>query len=156
MIRIKIKAFSLLITLSLLLSACGDDPTSPEQQVRNTLNAMQEAAESRSMSDFMDHISDRYADHQGNDKAAIRRIMQLLFLRNQSINILTLVQSMDVQDNIAAVEISAAMAARGVDLTQETNRLKADAHHFSVVLQHVEDSKWEVQSVSWKRGWGNG
>lgn len=156
MIRNKIKTFSLLVTLSILLIACGDDPTSPEQQVRNTLNTMQEAAENRSMSDFMEHISDRYADHQGNDKDSIRRIIQLLFLRNQSINIFTLIQSIDVQDNIAAVEISAAMAARGIDLTQETNRLKADAHHFSVVLQRVEDSEWEVQSVSWKRGWGNG
>ena len=139
-----------------MLCSCGDDPQSPVQQVQDTLQAMQDAAEQRSMADFMEHIADDYLDHQDNDKGAIRRIMQLLFLRNQSINIFTLVQSIDVQGNIAAVEVSAAMAARGVDLSQETNRLKADTHHFSMVLQQAQDSQWQVLSVSWKRGWGNG
>lgn len=145
-----------LIVLSLLLSSCGDDPSSPGQQVRDTLKAMQVAAEERSMSDFMQHIADNYSDHQGNDKAAVRRIMQVLFLRNQSINIFTLIQSIEIQNDIAAVEVSAAMAARGVDLSEETNRLKADTHHFSVALIQTGSSEWQVQSVSWKRGWGNG
>ncbi|MBX2848482.1 MAG: hypothetical protein KTR16_09180 [Acidiferrobacterales bacterium] len=141
---------------ALLISACSDDPTSPEQQVRTTLNAMQEAAEQRSLSDFMQHVAEDYSDHKGNNKEAIKRFVQILFLRNQSINIFTLIQDLDIQDNIAAVEVSAAMAARGVDLTQESNRLKADTNHFSVVLQNKGDTKWQVQSVSWKRGWGNG
>lgn len=139
--------------LCLLLAACGSDESSPEQQVRNTLAAIKLAAEERSMSDFMDHIADDYSDHKGNDKDAIRRIVQLLFLRNQSINIFTLVRSIDINDSIAAVEVSAAMASRGVDLTLETNRIKADTHQFSLVLQHENDD-WLIQSVSWQRGWG--
>lgn len=140
-------------SLILLLSACSDDPTSPEQQVRDTLNAIELAAQERSMSDFMDYIADDYSDHQGNDKDAVKRIVQLMFLRNQSINIFTLIRSINVDDKIAAVELSAAMASRGVDLTQETNRLKADTHQFSVVLQQ-DDDEWLVSSVSWQRGWG--
>lgn len=145
-----------LLAFGILLGSCSNDPSSPEQQVKDTLKAMQDAAEQRSMSDFLQHVADGYSDHRGNDKEAIKRILQILFLRNQSINIFTLIQSIDIQDGIAAVEISAAMAARDVDLSQETNRLKADTHHFSVVLTHIGDAKWHVQSVSWKRGWGNG
>ena len=156
MIRKIIKLCILLLLTSSLISACSDDPSSPEQQVRNTLDLMQQAAQERSMSDFMDHIADNYSDHRGNDKAAIRRIMQFLFLRNQSINIFTLIHSIDIQNNIAAVELSAAMAARGVDLTQENNRLKADTHRFSAVLEQSNSSEWQIKSVSWKRGWGNG
>lgn len=149
------KKLMTVVICAALLFACGSDPLAPEQQVRNTLDAMQEAAEARSLSDFMTHISDDYSDHQGNDKAAIRRIVQLLFLRNQSINIFTRIQSLDINNDFAAVELSAAMAARGVDLTQESNRLKADTHRFSVVLQQTSgDADWLVQSVSWKRGWG--
>ena len=147
----------IIVTLSLMvLGACSDDPLSPEQQVRDTLSGMQEAAQARSMSDFMQHVADDYSDHKGNNKETIERLMQLLFVRNQSINIFTLIQSIEVQNEIAAVEISTAMASRGIDLSQETNRLKADTYHFSVVLREAGEGEWLVQSVSWKNGWGNG
>jgi len=141
-----------IILISLLLAACADDPTSPEQQVLNTLAAMETAAQERSMSDFMSHISDNYSDHQGNDKDAIKRILQVLFLRNQNINVFTLIRSVDIQNGLAAVEISAAMASRDVDLNQEANRLKADTQRFSLALS-IEGDSWLVQSVSWRSGW---
>lgn len=144
----------LMATLAcLFVTACASDEESPEQQVRNTLQAIELAVEERSTSDLMDHIADDYSDHQGNNKEAIKRLVQILFLRNQSINIFTLVRSFDISDGIAAVELSAAMASRGVDLNLQENRLKADTSGFSIVLQQTGD-EWLVQSVSWQRGWG--
>lgn len=111
------------------------------------------AAEARSLKDFMHHISDDYADHQGNDLQAIRRLVQLQYIRNQNIHIFTSISSLDVQDDVATVELSAAMAAREADLLDESTRLKANTYRFSIVLRLAEREAWMVESVSWKRGW---
>jgi len=137
-----------------ILAACSGDPTSPEQQVRNSLSAMETAAQERSMSDFMSYVSDGYSDHHGNNKDALKRLLQLLFLRNQKINIFTLVKSIEINNDLAKVEISAAMASREVDLSQETNRLKADTQRFSITLiPNKNNDTWLVQSASWQQGW---
>ena len=137
-----------------VLTACNGDSLTPEQQVRNSLLAMEEAAQERSMSKFMNYVSDDYSDHQGNNKEAIKRLLQVIFLRNQNINIFTLIRSVEINDGIAAVELSAAMASRDVDLKQETNRLKADTQRFSIVLSSENNNEtWLVQSMSWQPGW---
>lgn len=145
----------LIIILScLILVACASDPTSPEQQVRKSLLAMEAAAQERSMSGFMPYISDDYSDHQGNNKDALKRLLQLLFLRNQKINIFTFIKSIDINNGLAKVEISAAMTSRDVDLSQETNRLKADTQRFSITLSPNKNNEiWLVQSASWQQGW---
>jgi len=110
--------------------ACSDDPTSPKQQIRNSLKAMEIAAQERSTSDFM------------------------VFLRNQKINIFTVVKSIEIQGKVAQVEISAAMASRDVDLSQKINRLKADAQRFSITLiPNKNNATWLIQSANWQQGW---
>ena len=144
----------LIIILScLILAACSGDPTSPEQQVRNSLAAMETAAQERSMSGVMKYISDDYFDLQGNNKKALKRFLQVLFLRNQKINIFTVVRSLEVKNGTAKVEISAAMTSREVDLSEEKNRLKADTQRFSIILRPNNNDVWLVQEAKWKRGW---
>jgi len=139
--------------LCLLISGCGSsDSRSPEQQVRDTLTAIEEAAEARSMEGMLEHINEEYSDHLGQTIRDIKRLIQLQFIRNQSINIFTSIRSLEIYDGIAAVELSAAMSSRSFDLSQESNRLRADTHHFSIVLS-LDDDKWLVDSVSWERGW---
>ncbi len=138
----------------LLLVSCSDDPTSPEQQIRNSLSAMEIAAQNRSTSDFMRHIADDYFDQHGNDKKAVKRIVQILFLRNQKINIFSLIKSIEIKKGLAEVHLSAAMASREVDLSQESNRLKADTQRFSLTLiPNKNKSTWLIQSADWQRGW---
>ena len=136
-----------------LLSACSSEPVNdPETQVRDTLTQIEEAAEQRSLSGIMAHISDDYADHQGNNNKQIARLAQLQILRNQKINIFTLIREINIDNDVASVELSAAMAARDADLSVEANRLKADAVKFSILLKR-EDDAWKVHSVAWKQGW---
>ncbi|MGH1429424.1 MAG: hypothetical protein ACRBEE_15920 [Arenicella sp.] len=145
----------LIILLSCLtITACSNDPTSPEQQVRNSLSAMEEAAQERSTSDFMKYISDDYSDLHGNNKDDLKRLVQVLFLRNQKIHIFTAVRSLELNYGFAKVEVSAAMTSREVDLSQEKNRLKADTQRFSLTLIPKKNSDiWLVKSAEWQRGW---
>lgn len=142
-----------LLSVFALLVGCADNrQNTPEERVKAVLTAVEEAIESRSLSDIMAHVSEAYQDHEGHDKNVIKRLMQLQLVRNQNINIFTRIHSLSVADNLATVELSAAMAARDVDLSQESNRLKADTHRFSLVLAN-EDTHWRLVSASWQRGW---
>ena len=144
----------IIIVSFLVLVSCSSDPTSPEQQVRNSLLAMETAAQERSMSDFMSYISDDYYDQQGNNKDSLKRLLRVLFLRNQKINIFYVVRSLEIKNGKAKADISAAMTSREVDLSQEKNRLKADTIRFTMtLLQNKNSDDWLIQTADWKRGW---
>jgi hypothetical protein len=140
-----------------MLSGCGDSaPESPEARVKLTLELMEQAVEKRSLSDFMQHVSASYKDHQGNSKADIRRLIQLQYFQHQSIHIFTSVHSLNINGNLATIEVSAAMAANQAGVDSEQGRLTADTHRFSLVLKSPDQQQtWLVDSVSWERGWGD-
>lgn len=145
--------YALLFFISLFITACGSsDSQSPEQQVKAVLSAIEVGVEARSLSQVMEHISENYKDHRGNDKKTVARLMQFQILRNQNINIFTVIKRIEINNKKATVELSAAMAAKEVDLSIESNRLRANAHRFSILLEN-QDNQWRVHSVSWQRGW---
>lgn len=155
---ISLRTFAIYGLVVVLLTACGDSaPESPEARVKHTLELMEQAAEKRSLSDFMQHVSDSYKDHQGNTKADIVKLIALQYLQNQNIYIFTSVQSLDVTEDLATVEVSAAMAANEAQVESQEGRLRADTHRFSIVLRSPDEQQtWLVDSVSWERGgWGD-
>ena len=144
--------FAPILLILLMLTACGSsEQNTPEDRVKATLEAIESAAEERSLSGVMDHISEQYQDHQGNTKKDIARLVQFQIIRNQKISAFTLIRSLEINDDFAAVELSAAMSGRE-ELSNEKDILKADAYRFSIVLAD-EDGDWRVRSVSWDRGW---
>jgi hypothetical protein len=151
--RLQLLITSLII---ILLTGCGgSDAPTPEQRVKAVLEAIESAAEQRSLSGLMEHISESYTDHRGQSKEDIRRLIQLHYLRNQNIHIFTTVQSLIIEDDTATVELNAAMAATEAEVESEQGRLRANTHRFAVVLKSANQQDWLVQSVSWQRGWGS-
>jgi hypothetical protein len=122
--------------------------------VRNTLEALETAAQERSLSAFMEHISKDYSDHRGNTWKDIQRLVQFQYIRHTSIFIFSDITSLVVEADAAAVEINVTMAARASDLESSAARLRADNHQFSVLLKKSDDlERWLVSSVSWQQGW---
>jgi len=147
------KKLSIIIGLFYLCAACSNDlDLSPEQEIRNTLSSIEEGIEQRSLSQVIDHISDDYNDHQGRKKQDIKRMTQLQILRNQKIHLFTRIKSIEINEAYASVELSTAMTSRGVDLSIDKNRLKADSYKSSIVLKSTS-GKWLVTSASWETGW---
>ena len=137
-----------------LLAACSGDPEkTPEQAVKDTLRALEVAAEGRTLSGFMEHISEEYEDHQGYTWDDIQRLVQFEYIRNQNIHIFTDIQQLEVDGDIATVELNAAMASRASDLENKAGRLRADTHRFSIILRRDAPEVWKVESVSWQLGW---
>lgn len=142
------------VGLLALFSCNSAEPGSPESRLRDTLQSLEEAAEARSLSKFLVHISDDYQDHQGNDKDQIKKIMQLQYIRNQNIHILYKVTDLVIEGDVASVELSAAMAGNEVDLQGDLSNIRADTHQFSIALISPDQQQtWLVESVSWQRGW---
>lgn len=147
------KIASAAFLLTLLISGCDSGPIlSEEDRVRATLNSIETAAQERSLSGMVEHISPNYRDYEGNDFKEIRRLLQFQLIKNQSINIVSKVRELEVIGDAATVELSVAMASRGVDLSSEESRLRANTHRFSILLK-LEEKQWKIQSVSWQRGW---
>src|SRR5262245_15763033 len=77
-----------------VLTGCGD-PASPEQQVRAVIDSMETAAEARDVGDLMEHISASYRDAQGQDRAAASSYARGYFIANQSVHLLTRIESLE-------------------------------------------------------------
>jgi hypothetical protein len=143
----------IIFTIALLTAACNEQaPLSDEDKVRATLSAIEVAAEQRSLSSMVEHVSSTYRDFEGNDYKKIQSILQLQLIKNQNINIFSKIQELQIVGDAATVEMSVAMASRNVDLSLKANRLRADTHRISILLIR-DQQNWKIQSVSWKRGW---
>ena len=140
-----------IIFILLFLTACGGNSDNPEQQVKKVITSIEQGIEEGSLSQVVDHIDDYYIDHNGWTKKDITRYLQLQILRNQNITLLSRIKSIEISQNTASVELAVASAARGTNLTLEENRLKADIHNISIVLNNSSGS-WNIVSSSWDKG----
>ena len=137
----------ILFLLFITVSACNNDNQTPEQHIRFVINEIEAGIENRSLSKVIDHISEDYHDHKSRTKKDIQRYVQLHILRNQSITILSKVQSIDIEGDLASVELSAAAVARGAN-DNDALTVKADTHKASLVFKQ-KSGNWKVISASW-------
>jgi hypothetical protein len=146
MISTRLPKFSCMVfIIALTVGGCsGQETLSDEDKVRATLSAIEIAAEQRSLSSMIEHVSQSYRDYEGNDYARIKGLLQLQLIKNQSINIFSKIQELEIIGDSATVEMSVAVASRGVDLSSEANRLRADTHRVSILLVR-EKTDWRIK-----------
>jgi hypothetical protein len=131
----------------LLLTACSDDG-SPEQQVRAVIESMEVAAEARDVGDLMEHISASYRDAQGQDRTEASRYARGYFMTNQSVHLLTRVESLEFPaPDEARVKLQVGMAGRAGAPGQAG--LSADLYDFDLALV-LEDGEWKVSYADWR------
>jgi hypothetical protein len=136
----------LLLVLA-LLAGCADD-TSPEQQVRSVIESLELAVEERDVGDLMAHISPNYRDAQGQDRAAASRYARGYFVANQSIHLLTRIQSLEFPaPDEARVKLQVGMAGQGGE--PGVAGLNADLYDFDLALI-LEDGEWKVSYADWR------
>jgi hypothetical protein len=133
--------------LLVLLAGCSGDST-PEQQVRAVIDSMEQAAEARDVGELMEHVSASYRDAQGQDRAETSRYARGYFIANQSIHLLTRIESLEFPSpDEARVKLQVGMAGRGND--QGAANLSADLYDFEVALV-LEDGEWKVSYADWR------
>jgi hypothetical protein len=130
-----------------LLAGCSD-AASPEQQVRAVIESMELAAEARDVGDLMEHISASYRDAQGQDRTEASRYARGYFIANQSVHLLTRIESLEFPSaDEARVKLQVGMAGRGDE--QGSAGLTADLYNFDVALVR-EDGEWKVSYADWR------
>jgi hypothetical protein len=134
-----------LISLA-LLTACAD-PGSPEQQVRAVIESMETAAEGRDVGDLMEHISANYRDAQGQDRTEASRYARGYFIANQSVHLLTRIESLEFPSpDEARVKLQVGMAGRGA--APGGSGVSADLYDFDLALIR-EGDEWKVSYADW-------
>jgi outer membrane biogenesis lipoprotein LolB len=129
-----------------LLTACAD-PGSPEQQVRAVIESMETAAEARDVGDLMEHISTSYRDAQGQDRAEASRYARGYFIANQSVHLLTRIESLEFPaPDEARVKLQVGMAGRAGE--PGAAGLTTDLYNFDLVLIR-EGDEWKVSYADW-------
>ena len=81
--------FTATLLLCVLLQACGEPPTPPEEAIREWVATGQQLAEDKDRRSLMDMISPSYTDGRGNKQADIENMFRLYFRRQSNIKLLT-------------------------------------------------------------------
>lgn len=134
-----------------LLAGCSNDG-SPEQQVRAVIESMELAAESRDVGDLMEHICVSFRGAQGQDRTEASRYLRGYFIANQSVHLLTRIESLEFPSpDEARVKVQVGMAGRGGTSQSDggAGSLTADLHDFDVALVR-EDGEWKVSYADWR------
>lgn len=141
----------ILSLLFALLTACSDNTAlTPQEQVQAVMAQMESSLEERNVSKVFDHVSENYKDHQGNDKAALRKIAQIYTLRNKDIGLVSKLNSISViNDNTVAIEASVLLGARSDNGGNLLSQFSADTQQVSAVFS-LEDNAWLLSSMSWE------
>lgn len=136
---------------SFLGLACASDATSPEERVRAVLADLEEAAGRKNAPAMREHVSEGYADAQGNDKRAIAQLVAFHLLRNQSVYLLTRVQSIEIEPaGEARADVLVAMAGTPIAGPEALRGLRADLYRFDLRLGEEQDGAWRVRSAQWR------
>jgi hypothetical protein len=135
------------VALALLTAACADE-ASPDQQVRAVIESMEVAAEARNVGDLIEHISANYSDAHGQDRAEASRYARGYFIANQSVHLLTRVESLEFPSpDEARVKLQVGMAGRGGE--PGAAALSADLYDFDLALV-LEGGEWKVSHADWR------
>ena len=135
-----------------LVLACASEPESSEARILALLERAEVAAEERDVKALREMISERYADEQGRDKAALRALLAFHFLRNQSVHLLTRAGEIALPTpERAEVVVFVAMAGRPIPGPEALAGLRADLYRFDLVFEEAEENEWRLVRAGWRR-----
>ena len=140
----------LVFALAAVLAGCGDDATTPEQQLRALVQSAQDAANAQDTAGLQALVSESYADERGLAKADIDRTLALQMLRGRPY-VLLRVQELAIEaPESARLEVLAGLARVPVGGFDEMLRLSADIYLFDLALTHADADGWLVTSARWR------
>ena len=138
-------AATVLSTTALVVASCGGAVSDPEAELRAWVAAAEEAAENKNRRALLERISRNYADGRGNGRDELGNLFRVYMLRQQSIAILTKIDSIELMgDSAADVALTVGMAGTG----QRAFGLTADAYRFELELEK-DGGDWLLIGARW-------
>lgn len=131
-----------------VIVGCGGGD--PGAEVRETIDAAEQAAESRDLGFYRDLIAEGYRDTHGNDREQVLGLLRGIFIAHSSLEIVSRIDEVAVHGADAArVTLSAGLVARraGESLL---GGVDGDLYRFELELVN-ERGAWHVIGASWNR-----
>ena len=139
----------ILLFVVLLIAGCAAE-TPLETALRALVERAELAAEAGEAGPLRKLISDRYIDHQGNDKRYADSLIRLYLLQHKSIHLLTRIEEIDLSGpGVAEMVVTVAMAGRGAGSAGLD--INADVYRFELELVEYEEGEWQIIGARWRR-----
>lgn len=128
----------------LMLGACARDPS--EQALRDTLDQLEVAGESRDVGDFMAHVSDDFVGNSSEfDQRGLERLLRLIALRHQSINVVRSGLEIEMHGDRALVRMKILVTGGSGGLIPDQGQLFDTESGWRFV-----DGEWQLGNATWK------
>jgi hypothetical protein len=127
------------------LGACGR--SDPERELRDTVQRMAQAIESREVGEFLDHVAEDFTRESGGfGKQDARRILAAVLLRNEKITVSAVVSEVKVDGERATVKVRV-LATGGAGWLPE----RGQTWDFDSAWRR-EGGVWKVYNAQWREG----
>lgn len=145
------RVISLSLVVLASLASCARE-SSPEQQVRDTIAALELAVEARNVGDTLAFVSAEYADESGLGRDGVRDRLRGYFVLHPQIHLLVRIEEVALEtDELARARVTVGMiGASGEDWS-----LAGDVYEFDLEFVREGDD-WRVRRASWQRGLSRG
>lgn len=124
------------------LASCQRSP--PEQQLREAVGELQLAVESRNAGAIEDRLAADFIGPGGLDGKGARRMAQVMFLRHRDVGVALGPLQLQMQQEHATVEFTAALTGGRGGLLPESGRI------YNVRTGwRLRDNEWQLTSAQW-------
>jgi hypothetical protein len=132
------------VALALLTGLVGCSSETPEAELRQRFEAMQQAVEEKRVGDFMDGVSEEFVGSGGLDRAALHNLIRARTLANARVGATTGPLDVHVDGDNATVSFH-------VLLTGSSGRLLPEqARTYDVTTAwRREDGDWRIHHAQW-------
>lgn len=140
-----------LVLVSAVAAGCRKQ-RSPEDQIRETIAAIEDAVEDKDVKTVRGFIADRYRDAEEHDRQEVLAFLHVLFRRHPAIHLLTRVTAVEIAaSGEAHGTVLAAMASTPIKVLEDLPRVQADVNRFDLTFVRTGPNAWQVTTASWQR-----
>jgi len=130
------------------LSGCHKEPE--QEKVKRVIETVQKAAEEKEIKKITATISKSYSDAQGNNHAALHRMLIGYFYQFPKIAVYISNLTITVQNETATARFEAVLTSKGADPSPAILPESLGVYSFDVQFRK-ESGEWLVATAKWER-----
>jgi len=139
-----------LVALCVTLAACSRRPVTPEDEIRQMVDEIEEAVRDKDIAAVSARISDRYSDEEDRDKQALKGVLLYFLMQNRSVHLLTRIRSITFPSaDTAELTVFTAMAGTQIPDAAILPQIHADIYRFDSVWKK-EAGNWRLVEAAWE------
>ncbi|MET0088837.1 MAG: hypothetical protein ABW068_02260 [Candidatus Thiodiazotropha sp.] len=141
-----------LMLLGLCLSGCSGDPETPENRLRATLEAAEQALQQRDLGAVMGFVHPEYRSNDGQDYRLLRAQLMGYLLRHKSIHILYRIEHMEIRPETgdATVRLYAGVAGGAQQSIDSFDQWHGDLLYLELGFRDEASEGWLLTHARWE------